>query len=106
MNQKNVALVVGASGIIGNALVETLATHPDWTVRALRRTAVPGVATIDADLHDAAATAAAQRDARDTTHVFYAALAPQPDLAHEETVNLAMLENLLDGLKATRAVQS
>jgi nucleoside-diphosphate-sugar epimerase len=103
MENKNVALVVGASGIIGNALVETLAAHPDWSVRALRRTEVPGVATINADLHDAAATAAALHDARDTTHVFYAALAPQADLAQEETVNLAMLENLLDGLKAAGA---
>jgi len=103
MSHKNVALVVGASGIIGNALVETLAAHPDWSVRALRRTDVPGVATIDADLHDAAATAAALREARDTTHVFYAALAQQPDLAQEETVNLAMLAHLLDGLKAVDA---
>jgi nucleoside-diphosphate-sugar epimerase len=103
MNNKNVALVVGASGIIGNALVETLASHPDWDVRALRRTGIHGVATIDADLHDAAATAAALRAAHDTTHVFYAALAPQPDLAQEETVNLAMLENLLDGLKGAGA---
>jgi nucleoside-diphosphate-sugar epimerase len=99
----NVALVVGASGIIGQALVETLAAHPDWTVRALRHTDIQGVATIDADLHDAASTAAALRAAGDTTHVFYAALAPQPDLAHEETVNLAMLENLLDGLAAAGA---
>jgi nucleoside-diphosphate-sugar epimerase len=103
MSQKNVALVVGASGIIGNALVETLAAHPDWSVRALRRTDVAGVATIDANLHDAVATAAALRAAGDTTHVFYAALAPQPDLAQEETVNLAMLQNLLDGLKAAGA---
>ena len=103
MSHKNVALVVGASGIIGNALVETLAAHPDWSVRALRRTDVPGVATIDADLHDAAATAAALREARDTTHVFYAALSQQPDLAQEETVNLAMLAHLLDGLKAVDA---
>jgi nucleoside-diphosphate-sugar epimerase len=103
MSQKNVALVVGASGIIGNALVETLAAHPDWAVRALRRTDVAGVATIDANLHDAVATAAALRAAGDTTHVFYAALAPQPDLAQEETVNLAMLQNLLDGLKAAGA---
>jgi len=103
MSNGNVALVVGASGIIGNALVETLAAHPDWSVRALRHTEVQGVATIDADLHDAAATAAALRDASDTTHVFYAALAPHSDLGHEEVVNLAMLENLLDGLEAAGA---
>ena len=103
MSSKNIALVVGASGIIGNALVETLAAHPDWEVRALRSTDVPGVATINADLHDAEATAVALREASDTTHVFYAALAPRPDLAEEERVNLAMLRHLLDGLQQVGA---
>ncbi|MBS1230112.1 MAG: NAD-dependent epimerase/dehydratase [Proteobacteria bacterium] len=103
MSSKKVALVVGASGIIGNALVERLAASPDWDVRALRQTGVPGVATIDVDLHDAAATVAALRGADDSTHVFYAAFAPQLDLAVEESVNLAMLRHLLDGLKAAGA---
>ena len=103
MNQKKMALVVGASGIIGNALVETLAAHPDWDVRALRSTDVPGVHTINADLHDADGTAAAMRNAADTTHVFYAALAPQPNLAEEERVNLQMFRHLLDGLHSAGA---
>jgi nucleoside-diphosphate-sugar epimerase len=100
---KKAALVAGASGIIGNALVETLAVQDGWSVRALRKTFVPGVATVDADLLSASATANALRIAADTTHVFYAALAPRTDLAEEERVNLEMLRNLLDGLRAASA---
>jgi hypothetical protein len=45
------ALVVGASGIIGNAVVRELRGRPDWRVRALPRTFVEGVETIKVDLH-------------------------------------------------------
>lgn len=99
-----IALVVGSSGIVGHAVVEALAADPvGWRVRALRRTTVPGVMTIEADLHDGAATAEALRAAGDTTHVFYAALAPRDDLAEEEQINVAMLRHVLDGLRAARA---
>ena len=78
------ALVVGVGGIIGNAVVRELQARPDWTVRALPRTFVDGVETIQADLTDAAATARALGAARDTTHVFYAALRSGSDLLDEE----------------------
>lgn len=100
---KKAALVAGASGIIGNAVVETLAAQEDWSVHALRKTSVPGVTTVNADLLSASSTAFALRTAADTTHVFYAALAPRADLAEEEHINLEMLRNLLDGLKAASA---
>jgi len=103
MSKKYSALVVGASGIIGHAVVRELKDRPDWQVRALPRTFVDGVETIRADLLDAAATAQALQAARDTTHVFYAALKGSPDLAQEEAINGAMLRNLLDGLKAVGA---
>ncbi len=103
MSTKKTALVVGASGIIGNAVVETLAQDPQWRVRALRRSLVPGVEAISCDLHDAAATAHALRGAADTTHVFYAALQADASLAREAQLNGAMLRNLLDGLKAAGA---
>lgn len=97
------ALVVGASGIIGNAVVRELHGRPEWQVRALPRTFVDGVETIKADLLDPAATVQALAAARDTTHVFYAALKGGADLADEERINGAMLRNLLDGLKAVGA---
>jgi hypothetical protein len=37
--------------------------------------------------------------ARDTTHVFYAAFSPDPDLAVEASRNANMLANVLDGLE-------
>ncbi|MFF2324158.1 SDR family oxidoreductase [Agrobacterium sp. NPDC058088] len=101
--QNKVALVVGATGIIGTALVQTLLSAPGWNVRALSRQPVSDVSTIGADLSDPSALKAALAAARDTTHVFYAALAPRPTLADENAVNGAMLRNLLDGLYAVGA---
>jgi nucleoside-diphosphate-sugar epimerase len=103
MNRKRTALVVGASGIIGDAVVRELQGRPDWKVRALPRTFADGVESIKADLLNAQATAAALKSASDTTHVFYAALKGGRDLAEEEAINAAMLRNLLDGLKAAGA---
>jgi nucleoside-diphosphate-sugar epimerase len=94
------ALVAG--GIIGNAVAHELMAS-SWTVRALGRRPVAGVPSIQADLTDAGATAAALRSAADTTHLFYAALAPDADLATEAARNAAMLGNLLDGLEAAGA---
>ena len=98
-----VALIAGANGIIGKALMEALGTRPDWQARALSRNPHPSPEAIAADLTDAAATRQALAAARDTTHLFYAALAPQPDLAEEDRVNGAMLGNLLDGLDSVGA---
>ena len=103
MSGKYNALVVGASGIIGNAVVRELHGRDEWQVRALPRTFVDGVESIKADLLDAAATVQALAAARDTTHVFYAALKSGADLLDEERINGAMLRNLLDGLKAVGA---
>jgi nucleoside-diphosphate-sugar epimerase len=103
MTSPRVALVAGASGIIGNAVVGELAARADWRVRALPRTFVDGVESIKADLTDAQATRTALAPAADTTHVFYAALKGGRDLADEEAINAGMLRNLLDGLKAAGA---
>lgn len=103
MSNRNVALVVGSSGIIGSALVETLSAAPDWSVRALRKTSVADVEVIECDLSDAKATTHALAAASDTTHVFYAALKADPDLALESDINAMMLRNVLDGLKTVGA---
>ena len=103
MSSKYSALVVGASGIIGNAVVRELQGRTDWQVRALPRTFVDGVETIKVDLLDLDATTRALAAARDTTHVFYAALKGGTDLLDEERINGGMLRNLLDGLKAVGA---
>ena len=94
-----VALVAGAGGIIGKALLEEIARVPDWRAMALSREG----GDVSADLTDAAATRAALEAARETTHVFYAAYKPGGGLAEEDQVNSAMLRNLLDGLTAVGA---
>jgi hypothetical protein len=91
-----IGLVAGAGGIIGDAAVKEL-KQQSWTVRALARRAVEGVETITTDLVDALSTTMSLTQAADTTHLFYAALSPDPDLSVEAERNGRMLGNLLDG---------
>src|SRR3954464_11064442 len=84
------ALVAGAGGIIGHALCHELKAQ-GWEVTALARRPLPGFSSIPADLIDAAATAEALRHGAKTTHVFYAALSPDPDLSVEAERNGRML---------------
>lgn len=100
---RNIALVAGASGIIGNGLIEELGSRPDWGTRALATRPLPGLDTIAVDLLNAEATITALGAASDVTHLFYAAYKPQPDFASEVSANGPMLENLLDGLKQAGA---
>lgn len=76
------ALVAGGGGIIGHEVAQEL-KREGWGVRALARRTVAGLPSITADLTDAEATQSALRHAADTTHLFYAALDPDPDLAVE-----------------------
>ena len=94
-----VALVAGAGGIIGKALMEEIDRASDWRGLALSRSG----GDVSADLTDAAATRTALEAARETTHLFYAAYKPGGALAEEDQVNSAMLRNLLDGLAAVDA---
>jgi nucleoside-diphosphate-sugar epimerase len=95
----NVALVAGANGIIGKALLEEIGRTPGWRGVALSRRH----GDIVADLRDAEQTRTALAAAGDVTHVFYAAYAPGGGLAEEDTRNSAMLRNLLDGLASVGA---
>ena len=89
------ALVAGANGIIGKALLEVMATTPDWEGRGLSRSH----GDVRADLTDAGQTRKALEAAADCTHLFYAAYGPGGGLAEEDARNSIMLRNLLDGLK-------
>jgi len=100
---QNVALIAGASGIIGAGVERALGARPDWRARRLASRDRGEPDTIAVDLNDRRATASALERAADTTHLFFAAYRPQPDAASEVAVNGAMLDNLLDGLKAAGA---
>jgi nucleoside-diphosphate-sugar epimerase len=93
------ALVVGATGIIGGALVETLIETGGWTVSGLARHAQsrPGVNAIQADLTDQRAVKQALAS-RGITHAFICTWSRQGTEAENCKVNGAMLRNVLDAL--------
>ena len=99
----NIALVAGANGIIGKALIEEIGANSDWRALALSRTPHSSSASISCDLTDLDATKAALERANQVTHLFYAAYSPESNLRVEDQVNSAMLRNLLDALTAAKA---
>ncbi|WP_280566672.1 SDR family oxidoreductase [Chromohalobacter sp. 296-RDG] len=103
MSQPIKALIAGASGIIGHGVHRALDAS-DNTVRSLARHPIEGMETLCVDLTDPETThRVVAEQAADTTHLFYAALSPDDDLAVEAERNAAMLENLLDALEAAGA---
>ncbi|MHA7284031.1 SDR family oxidoreductase [Arthrobacter sp. TMS2-4] len=94
------ALVVGATGIAGSALVETL-TAEGWPVLALSRrpgAAREGVRWLSADLTSAEALAAVLAPER-PTHVFFTAWSRRDTEEENIEVNAAMLRDLLAALR-------
>ena len=98
-NQHKTALVVGASGIAGSAIVEQLDRDGGWTILALSRNPVSGLPArhIAADLLSADSLALALGDEK-PTHVFFTAWARQDTEQENIRVNAAMLQNLLGAL--------
>lgn len=99
---RRVALLAGGSGIVGHSVAMEL-KRQGWSVRALARRPISGIEAITVDLTNRDAIAAALRPANDTTHLFYAALSPDPNLSVEAERNGQMLGNLLDGLNTVGA---
>lgn len=99
---RRVALVAGGSGIVGRSVATEL-KRQGWSVRALARRPIAGIETVTVDLTHRDAMVAALASANDTTHLFYAALSPDPDLLVEAERNAQMLGNLLDGINTIRA---
>src|ERR1700754_4530913 len=101
----NKALVVGASGIIGSALVDLLIAE-GWEVAALARRPGQrlGVTAIAADLTDAEATRLALAG-HAPTHVFITTWSRQANERENIRVNAAMVRHLLDGLRPAGSVR-
>ncbi|UPO77073.1 SDR family oxidoreductase [Arthrobacter sp. Helios] len=97
------ALVAGATGIAGAALVDLLADR-GWNVLALSRKANseaqarPGVTPVAADLTSSESLSAALGTAR-PTHVFFTSWSRQETEAENIRVNAAMVRNLLAALR-------
>jgi nucleoside-diphosphate-sugar epimerase len=94
------ALVVGATGIAGAAIVDQLLAQ-GWPVTGLARrpgAERPGLRWVAADLTSADALAAALADER-PTHVYFTAWLRQPTEAENIAVNGGMVRDLLAALR-------
>ncbi len=101
-----IALVVGASGIIGSNLArELLATG--WITYGLSRTPkddLPGLRPVAANLLDPASLDAALADVA-PTHVFITSWMRNDTEAENIRVNSALVRNVLDALSPKKSVQ-
>ena len=100
------ALVVGATGIVGSALIGQL-LHQGWDVHGMARNPqrLPaGAQAVSADLRDAQATRAALADLA-PTHVFITTWSRQANEAENIRVNGAMVRHLLDALQPSGSVR-
>jgi nucleoside-diphosphate-sugar epimerase len=98
----NVALVVGARGVIGGNLVNHLEELGGWQVIGLSRRggeSTGRVRHVSVDLLDAADTRSALADLGDVTHVFYAAYQDRPSFAELVEPNQRMLVNVLEAIE-------
>lgn len=103
---KRTALVVGASGIVGQNLAAELVARGDWDVLGLaRRTlALPGVQPVPSDLRDPASLQTAL-ESHTPTHVFFASWLRQATEAENIRVNGGMVRNLLHALSPLKCVE-
>lgn len=104
MNKR--ALIVGASGVIGNALATELLAG-GWTVHGLARgrTELPaGCVPIRVDLLSAPDVKAALAEI-DVSHVFISAWARQANEQENIRVNGAMVRSVLDALSASSRLE-
>ncbi|TGE04859.1 SDR family oxidoreductase [Hymenobacter fodinae] len=102
----NIALVVGASGIIGGNLAQELLSN-GWTTYGLARrpsTDIPGLQPVAADLLDVAGLETALQDLA-PTHVFITSWMRNDTEAENIRVNSAMVRNLLTVLAPKHSVQ-
>ncbi|MDB6155467.1 MAG: NAD-dependent epimerase/dehydratase, partial [Chthoniobacteraceae bacterium] len=102
----NVALVVGASGIVGNNLARYL-IKKGWQVHGLARRPpadIEGMQPVAANLLDPTSLQSALAEVR-PSHVFFSAWMRQATEAENITVNSAMVRNVLDALSPAKSVR-
>lgn len=95
------ALVAGASGIVGCGIAARLAAD-GWRVLCASRSgvAVPGTQGVKVDLSDAADARRALAAHPGITHLFHAAYVPAADRAAEVAPNVAMLRHAVQAAEA------
>lgn len=107
-SSKKTALVVGATGVVGQACLRHFAQHPEWDVIGVARRALDlpaGAQSLKLDLQDRAACEAMLGGREDITHVIYAAVYEQPGGLvggwrdqEQMRINLEMLRNVVEPL--------
>lgn len=105
-NGKNIALVVGATGITGSNLAEELISQ-GWTVYGLSRTPnnnIPKLLPVKADLLDTASLHTVL-DGISPTHVYFTTWMRNDTEEDNIRVNSALVRNLLDVLALKKSVK-
>ncbi len=95
---RKTALVIGATGVSGRAIVSHLESQPDWNVIGVSRNAPyfdTAAKFVSVDLMDPASCEAGLAPLADVTHVFYTAYWDNPDFAKTRAPNAAMARNAL-----------
>jgi nucleoside-diphosphate-sugar epimerase len=99
---KKTALVIGATGVSGRALLDELETRAEWNVYAASRS-VPDWTTrarhVAVDLSDAAKAHEALATFTDVTHVFHCAYVDRPSWIDQAAPNAALLRNAVEALE-------
>src|SRR3954471_24617662 len=96
---KRKALIAGATGVVGRNLLRHLLATRAWEIVAVsrRKPDVEGAYEhIAVDLMDAAECKAKLGRLSDVTHIFFAALAANRELAQAAIDTLALLRNVVD----------
>lgn len=102
MKAKQVALVVGANGVIGGNLTDHLLASGEWSIIGLSRrggTAEGRLRYIAVDLLDTADSREKLGGLTNVTHIFYAAYQDRPTWAELVPPNLAMLVNVVEAVE-------
>jgi nucleoside-diphosphate-sugar epimerase len=105
MSKKKTALILGATGVSGRALLNHLATKPEeWRVVGASRRAPDFRTTaehVSVDLSDPASARAAFAGLGDVTHVFSTSYVTKPGWtwADHREPNLMLLQNALDAIE-------
>ena len=108
-HKKKTALIVGATGVVGQACLRHFAGLEGWNVIGVARRPLhdlpPGVQSLQLDLQNREACEAALGQRDDITHVIYAAVYEQPGGLvggwrdqDQMRINLDMLRNVVDPL--------
>jgi nucleoside-diphosphate-sugar epimerase len=103
---KKIALVVGASGIVGLNLANLLAGDEGWEVYGLSRKPVErkGIHAVAADLQNPDSVKSALQGIA-PTHVYLSTWLRQPTEAENIQVNSGMVRNLLEATSRSKSVE-